>query len=182
VFVRSVLPEDSSLRVPKPAREPIVLPAFDWRPFILAAVAIIMVVILWRLWVWYRRRSRAPVDPFTAAEREFARIEGLGLISRGDQALHAALMSDAMREYLAARVAGIRRSHTSAELVANATAVPRHAQRIGELLWQADLVKFARHGIAADDARDLGESARKVVRTIEEELVAREKQRQEKAA
>jgi hypothetical protein len=181
VFVRSVLPEDTALRVPKPPRSAITLAPFDWRPILLAALAVIAGLIAWRIWVWWRRRALAPVDPFTEAQREFARIEALGLIAKGEPETHAALMSDAVRNYLARRVDGIRRSHTSAELLSNAGAIRHAAAGLGELLGQADLVKFARSRIGTAEAERLGLAAREIVRSVEEALVKREEERRKAA-
>ena len=42
VFVRSVLPADTTLRVPKPARPLIVLPVFNWLPWLALLAAAIL--------------------------------------------------------------------------------------------------------------------------------------------
>jgi hypothetical protein len=182
VFVRSVLPEDSALRVPKPPRAAIALAPFNWIPYAIAAASLALALLLWRIWVWYRRRRSAPVDPFTAAEREFDRIEALRLIESAEPQRHAALMSDAMRDYLAARVPAIERSQTSSELLANAGEIRVSAQGLGDLLWRADLIKFANAPVTGDEAAGLGKSARAIVRDVEQMYRAREKERVDKAA
>ncbi len=175
IFVRSVLPADTTKRIPKPARPPIEIKAFDWRPWLAALAALVAAGLLWRLWVWYRRRKNAPLDPLTVAEREFARIEALGLIAKGEGESHAALMSDVMREYLSLRAPGVEPSQTSSELLASASWIHGVAKGLGELLWRTDLIKFAAVRIAADEAEKLGASARAVVSTVESHLVAEEK-------
>jgi hypothetical protein len=183
VFVRSVLPEDSALRVPKPPRPAIVLAPFNWLPWILLAAALVAAGILWRVWVWYRNRKNAPVDPFTAAEREFERVIALKLVEGGEGERHAALMSDVMRDYLAARVPGVKRSHTSSELLAESGEIYPAARNLGELLWRTDLIKFAGLRVAPDEAEKLGASARAIVRSVEDFLVEREAEAErEKAA
>jgi hypothetical protein len=182
VFVRSVLPEDSTLRVPKPPRPAITTTPFNWLPWLIALAALVAAGLLWRLWIWYRNRSKAPVDPYTAAQREFDRIEAMNLIQSGESPRHAALMSDVMRDYLAARVPEIERSHTSTELLAAGVRVHSVAKELGELLWRSDLVKFARADISATDADALGKSARHVVQTVEDYLVGEEEKAQAKAA
>jgi hypothetical protein len=167
VFVRSVLPADTTLHEPKPPRPAIGLTSFDWKPFLLAALAVAAALLLWRLWVWFRRRSTGTIDPFTHAQREFARIESLGLIASGEQARHAALMSDVLRDYLAARVDEIERSHTSSELLANAGKLQSTAPGLGELLWRTDLIKFAASDVARDEAERLAGSAKSIVRAVE---------------
>lgn len=182
VFVRSVLPEDSALRVPKPPRPAIGLGPFNWLPFLIAALALAAAVAAWRLWVWYRRRRNAPLDPFSAAEREFARIEALGLVGKGEPERHAALMSDVVREYLARRVPRIERSHTSSELLARSGEIRPAVDGLGDLLWRSDLVKFANIAIDGEEASRIGSSARRIVRSVEEFLVAAESKRQEEKA
>jgi hypothetical protein len=180
VFVRSVLPADSAKRVPKPPRPPIEIKPFDWLPWLIALGALVVAGILWRLWVWYRNRKNAPVDPYTAAEREFARIEAMGLVASGEGERYAALMTDVMRDYLSARAPGVERSQTSSELLASATWIHGVAKGLGELLWRTDLVKFAAARLAPDEAEKLGLAAHNVVSSVEAHLV--EKEKAEKAA
>ncbi len=174
IFVKTVLPADSTQRVPKPLRPAIAISPFNWLPWIIALAALIAAALIWRLWIWYRNRKAADVDPFTAAQREFDRIEALKLIQSGEPERHAALMSDVMRDYLAARVPEIERSHTSSELLAAGARVHAVAKQLGELLWRADLVKFAKADISPDDADKLGKSAREVVQSVEDYLVGEE--------
>jgi hypothetical protein len=183
VFVKSVLPADSTLRIPKPARPAILITGLNWRPLLLALALIAAALGLWRLWIWYRRRKDAPLDPYDAAQREFTRIEGMNLLVSGQGELHAALMSDVMREYLARRVPEIERSHTSSELIAAGGRIYPAAGGLGELLWRTDLIKFARIGVTPEEAEKLGASARAVVESVEEHIVAEEERaREEKAA
>jgi hypothetical protein len=183
VFVKSVLPADSTLRIPKPARPAILITGLNWRPLLLALALIAAALGLWRLWIWYRRRKDAPLDPYDAAQREFTRIEGMNLLASGQGELHAALMSDVMREYLARRVPEIERSHTSSELIAAGGRIYPAAGGLGELLWRTDLIKFARIGVTPEEAEKLGASARAVVESVEEHIVAEEERaREEKAA
>ena len=176
VFVKSVLPEDTTLRVPKPLRPAMAVPRFNWLPWLLLLAAIALALLLWRLWVWYRRRKNAPVDPFTAAEREFARIEAMQLVQAGEGERHAVLMTDVMRTYLAARVPEIKSSHTSSELLAASPRIHSVARGLGELLWRADLLKFANARVEPDEAERLGASAKTIVNAVEEHLEAEEEQ------
>jgi hypothetical protein len=184
VFVRSVLPADSALRVPRPARPAIGVTGFNWRPLLLALALLTAALGLWRLWIWYRRRRSAPLDPYEAAQREFARIERMNLVQSGEGELHAALMSDVMREYLAERVPEIERSHTSSELLAASARIQSAVTGLGELLWRTDLIKFARIGVTPEEAEKLGASARAVVENVEEHVAAEEERAdaEEKAA
>jgi hypothetical protein len=182
IFVRSVLPEDSAQRVPKPARPQIQSVPFNWLPWLIAAAALIAALGLWRLWIWYRSRRNAPLNPYDAAQREFDRIDAMKLVAGGESERHAALMSDVMREYLARRVPEIERSQTSSEMIAASGRIHSAAARLGEVLWRTDLIKFARIGIGGDEAEKLGMSAREIVENVESHLTAEEEREQEEKA
>jgi hypothetical protein len=87
-----------------------------------------------------------------------------------------------MRTYLAARVPDIEPSHTSSELLAAAPEIHLAAKGLGELLWRTDLIKFAGLRVTADEAEELGVTARRIVRTVEDHLLAEEEALEEKAA
>jgi hypothetical protein len=182
VFVLSVLPADSAKRIPKPPRQPIEIRKFDWRPWLALLAALVAAAILWRVWVWYRNRKRAPLDPYRAAERDFTRIEAMRLVAAGEAERHAALMSDVMRSYLSARVPEADMSQTSSELLASAPWIHGVAKGLGELLWRTDLIKFAGIRVAADEAEKLGAAARAVVQSVEAHLVEKEKADEERKA
>lgn len=154
VFVRSVLPTDTALRVPKPPRPLIVLPVFNWWPWIALLAAIVAALLLWWAWRRYRNRPQAPVDPYVRARAELNRIERLGLIEGGRAAEHLTLTVDVAREYLAARIPGVRRSDTTSELLR--AMQPRHGveAELAGTLERADLVKFARADVAGAQARE----------------------------
>lgn len=183
VEVRSVLPADSALRVPRPQRPPIVAPIPWW---VWALLALAIAALLWLLvWLWRRRRRRAApalvVDPFEAAQREFARVEALGLVDAGERGRYAALIVDVVREYLAARIGGAPLSLTSRELlvaVRDRRSVP--AARLAPLLEEVDQVKFARRAVSVDRAREIGREARAIV--TETERAEAERLERERAA
>lgn len=182
VFVRSVLPADTTLHVPKPARAVIPFAYPWWLKWLLLALAILLAAVLaWWLWRVYRRWKNRPVHPAALAQREFHRIEKLGLPDRNEGALHVALMVDVMRNYLAARVDGVRASHTSSELVAATRAAGVLDQQwsagLAELLHQTDLAKFAAWRVDAVRARELGADARAVVERVESGFTEREKRK-----
>src|SRR6266542_3867261 len=182
VIVRSVLPADTTLWKPKPARQPLPLPSIDWRPLIAVLAAIIAALLLWWAWrAWKRRRNR-PLPPFEAAERDFARIEAMALIAAGRPEQHVAMMTDVARAYLAARVDGVHRSQTTSELLRAAASIRGVAPGLEDLLTRADMVKFARGRVTTDEATTLGVRARSVVRSVEDHLAAREQETQEKKA
>src|SRR6266513_2204776 len=88
VFIKSVLPADTSLRIPKPPRPLIVLPVFNW--FLWAAIlaAAIALVLLWWAWRRYRNRPKPPIDPYVRAQQEFARIATRQLIENDEPEEH----------------------------------------------------------------------------------------------
>ena len=170
VFVRSVLPADTALRVPKPPRPPIILPVFNWWPWIALLAAIIAAVLIWWAWRRYRNRPKAPVDPYVKAQRELERIEKLRLIEEGRAALYLALVVDVAREYLAARVQGVRRSDTTTELVRAMQPRDGVEAELPALLERADMVKFAKAEVSSDEARAVGVATREVIDHVEARL------------
>lgn len=165
VFVRSLLPADSALRVPKPARplwEPRVFP---W--WLLAAILAAIAIGL-GIWWWLRRRRRpvavAVIDPFARAQREFTRLETMGLVDAGERTRFVALAVEVLRDYLAAREPDATLALTSRELVHTLRRNPRIPhERLSRALHEADLAKFARFGLTEDRARALARDAREIV-------------------
>lgn len=162
----SVLPADTALRVPKPARPLLaVRPARPlWWLGALALAALLLLLLLWML----RRRRRAPafaIDPYERALEDFDRVEGLRLVDAGEPGRHAALMADVVRRYLAARVPAASLAHTSAELLRAARGVRTVPyEELGELLRAVDPIKFGAQEVTSAAARELGVRAREIVR------------------
>jgi hypothetical protein len=169
--VRSVLPPDTALQVPKPPRDIMAAEPPWWRWVALALlVAAIVGLLLW----WYLRRRRrkpptVPIDAMQYAEREFNRVERMGLLEAGERGRFVALMVEVMRDYLALRLPGAAPSLTSTELVRylrSRSDLP--VQRLATVLTEADLVKFARRPVTAERAREIGHEARAIVREVEQ--------------
>jgi hypothetical protein len=167
IFVKSVLPADSSLRIPKPARPLIVLPVINWLLWLGLLAAAIAAVLLWWAWRRYRNRPRPPVDPYVRAQQEFARIEARRLLEDGQSEEYFAAMVDVAREYLVARIPGVRRSDTSFELLRAMKPRDGIEAELPRLLERADLVKFARAEIGREEAREAGLALRAVVDHVE---------------
>jgi hypothetical protein len=142
-------------------------------------------IALFLLWWWWRKRKRGrPVavpDPYARAEREFTRVEALGLVDAGERGRHVALVIEVLRDYLAARYPSAPLALTSTELlgaVRTERAVPN--DRLMRVLNEADLIKFARRQVTADRARELGREARAIV--AQEHAASRPSPVTEKAA
>jgi hypothetical protein len=144
-----------------------------------------LVIALLLLWWWLRRRKRGrPValpDPFAQAEREFARIEALGLVEAGERGRYVALIVEVLRDYLASRFAKAPLSLTSTEVLAAVRGEPTVPNdRLMRVLNEADLIKFARRQVTADRAREIGREARAIV--THEHAASRPQAMAEKAA
>ena len=171
VNVRSVLPADSAARVPKPARDLVNQARPWWLRWLWLALLVLALLALLAWWLHRRRRrlvlAQPPVDPYELAEREFARVEALGLLEAGERGRFVALMVEVLRDYLDRQVDGALPSLTSTELVAalrGHPAVP--AERLAAVLAEADLVKFARRPVGIERARELGREAQAIVRDV----------------
>lgn len=167
VFVQSVLPALDDLRIPKPARPLIVLPVFNWWPWIALAIAIVVSSLLGLAWWRYRNRPIPPVDPYVRAQREFARIEKRELVETGATGEYLAAMVDVTREFLAARVPGVRRSDTTSELLRTMQPQDGVEAQLPVLLTRGDLVKFARAEAPREEALEAGKTARDIVDHVE---------------
>ena len=167
IFVRSVLPADTALRVPKPARALLEArpPIAWWWWALLALAALVIGLLAW--WIVRRRRGllALPGDPYAEANAAFARIEGMRLIEAGEPGRHAALMTDVLRRYLSARLEPVSLALTSGELQAAVRSVPTVPHDALRLLFESvDPVKFANAPLAADRARAIGDDAKSIVR------------------
>ena len=170
VFVRSVLPADTSLRIPRPPRPLIVLAVFNWWPWLALVAALIAAALLWWAWRRYRNRPQAPVDPYVRAQREFERIERMGLLEADHGREYLALIVDVARKYLAARVPGVRRSDTTSELLREMQPHDGIEAELPRLLESVDLVKFAGADVTRDEAREAGLAIRAIVDHVEARL------------
>ena len=172
VFVKSVLPGDSSMHKPKPPRAlfPRVVPWWQrWWPALLLLAAL---AVPW--WLLKRRRARvgatthAALDPYARASHDFDRLDRLALADAGERGRYVALAIDIVRSYLARRNPLAVLSLTSAELIgaiADDERIPR--DRLISLMADGDGIKFARRVVSGTRARELADEARAVVEHIE---------------
>lgn len=183
VHVASVLPADSSGLEPKPPRAVFTfgLPWWIWALAAAVALAILSLVI----WLWRRRGRRGTAvlePPYVIAEREFNRIEALGLLGAGERSRHVALMVEVLRDYLAAVVTGASTAQTSNELSSamRRAGIGAYA-RCAPLLSEVDLIKFAKRPVTAERAAALGREARAIAGGVHAALIG-EKTGAEKSA
>jgi hypothetical protein len=176
VHVLSVLPPDSADIEPRPQRAVFTFGLPWWIWALVAAVAVALMMLL--VWLW-RRRRRRPImreAPYVIVEREFARIEAIGLLAAGERARHVTLMVEALRDYLAAVVTGASTAQTSTEL---ATAMRRAGigayARSAALLSEVDLIKFAKRSLSADRAAALTKETRAVAAAVHAAITGAEK-------
>ena len=170
VFVRSVLPLDSAKHEPKPPRPPFAIDPPWWRYWWVAAIALALGLLVW--WLVRRRRLRnaaAPVvDPLELAEREFARVERMGLLEAGERGRFVALMVEVLRDYLSRRVTDAHPSLTSGELLRALRLEPTvPVDRLATVLEESDLIKFARRAVSPERARELAHEARAIVKDVD---------------
>ncbi len=178
VYVKTVLPGDTSLHKPKPAKElfPRQVPWWErWWP---AAAEIAALALLWWL---YRRRKTAvarrravPIDVYARAMHDFRRLDRLALPDAGEGGRFVALAVEILRSYLAARVPDAILSRTSAELLQiTGTDARVPAPPLTALLAESDAVKFARRDVTGARAHELAMEARAIVEAVEQAELAR---------
>ena len=178
VYVRSVLPGDTTQHVPKPARDLFPRQVPWWEQWWPAALVLLALALLY--WLFRRRRTtqvataRAPMDYYARAMHDFERLERLALVDSGERGRFVALAVEVLRTYLTARVPVATLSLTSSELVTavrDDTRVP--VTRLAPLLGETDAIKFARFPIDLARARQLAAEARGIVDDIERAEQAR---------
>jgi len=178
IVVKSVLPGDTTLHTPKPAKAlfPRVLPWWQrWWPAIAVLVALLL---LW--WLYKRRRHsttarvRDAMDPYQRAVHDFERIERLALVPAGERGRYVALAMEILRTYLSARIPEASLSRTTQELAVIVADDPRiPLDVLVGLSAEVDGIKYARLDVSAQRARDLAGDARTVVDRIERAEQAR---------
>ncbi|MEZ5063979.1 MAG: hypothetical protein R3B81_04550 [bacterium] len=169
-----------SADVPAPAPfKPALEAPRDWRPVIVAAIALIVGVALGFL-LWRRLRARGPAEEIAPAAprvpsrpaweialEELDRIAAEGLVDRGELRRQYEEVTFAVRRYLEDRYGVPALESTTDELrerLRRAPVPPEQASRAVNLFAEADLVKFAKATPEATAARDTERRAREFVR------------------
>jgi len=94
----------------------------------------------------------------------------MGLLEADRGPEYLALIVDVAREYLAARVPGVRRSDTTSELLRAMQPQDGVEAELPGLLERTDLVKFAGEELPRDEARKAGLEIRAIVDHVEARL------------
>lgn len=172
VVVRSVLPADSSDRIPKDPRElfPLVTHWWDnWWEWALGALAGLAAIYL--LYRWRTRVSTPkPVteSPLLRAEAAFARLDARELPSAGEGGRHVALAAEITRQYLAALDRSLALSLTNAELLRAVEPIDGIPDKqLAQLLHDVDAVRFGGLRVDAVTARRVAGVARELVRDVD---------------
>ena len=172
VVVRSVLPADSSDRIPKDPRElfPLVTHWWDnwwqWAFGLLAGISVIYLLYRWRT----RVSTPKPVteSPLLRAEAAFARLDARELPSAGEGGRHVALAAEITRQYLAAIEPSLALSLTNAELLRAVEPIDGIPDKqLAQMLHDVDAVRFGGLRVDAVTARRVAGVARELVRDVD---------------
>ncbi|MFI5310278.1 MAG: hypothetical protein ACHQQ3_03525 [Gemmatimonadales bacterium] len=171
VHVRSLLPADSTLRVPKDARAPVPPASGLWRYLLLLGV--FLSGLVW--WLLRRRRQGRPAAPpiepeaFSAATDAFQAIDALALVEAGEAGRHVIAHVDVLRAYVARRFPVANEALTKGELIRALSAAdfPLQPERVGALLERESDVRFAAEPIEPAAAAALAKEARAIVRDVQ---------------
>lgn len=167
--VRSVLPADSTGRIPRPPRALLEVSGGWWRLWVALAVVALLGWFAWRSW---RRRHRVVDDGPDAAllaVQGFAHARALELLDAGEPGRHALTHVQVMREYLAARFpeAGLSRTAREVSEALRGVEFPILPERVADLLLRAEPIAFAAAPIASAEATEIADEARRIVTDVE---------------
>ena len=169
LYVRSVLPPDTSGIEPRPAKA-VIGPNWVLWPFILLAVLLIA-ALAFAIWWWYRKRrargSILPVEPgLSPRERALRELDAANAL-RGDSKAFYSQVSAALRGYLAALDPAWSADLTTSELTLRTRVAAADTARIERLLHDADLVKFARRNVEPGEADAFWAAAKTSIETFD---------------
>lgn len=179
--VESVLPKDPKQQKLVDIRGPLTLSI--GAPFWIALAVVLLLVGAAAYWLWRRRRpavapAAAPqVEPDVEALQALERLAGAGLVERAEYRAYYIALAEIAKRYLERRLGAPVLEMTSAEMAAflrDHPAASSFATSVRELAGAADQVKFARGAGLEDEARRHLESARALVRGVEDKLRPRE--------
>jgi hypothetical protein len=177
IVVRSVLPADSALRIPRPERPPLDASTMRWRLWLALAVLVALAIWGWRRWRrWRAARRTLGVDAAVRAADAFSHIRALDLIGAGEPGRHALAHVGILRRYLADRWPELPASLTAAELAERLPRVgfPILPERLTGIVERTEALAYARASIGASDAERLGIECTGIVDDLEQVWQARQ--------
>ena len=143
------------------------VPGLGWWPWVLAGLAVVVLLVLAYLWRRSRRRIAPPPLPVYQAHLVARQQLEQALAFLSDPRLFCIRVSDAVRIYLELRFDFHAAEQTTeeflTELQGSDQLTPDQKESLGEFLQQCDLVKFARHEPTETDLRALHDSACRLV-------------------
>ncbi len=172
VVVASVLPADSSARIPKDARALFPVAARWWEKWWQWALAILLFLAAVYLFDRWRRRERTPevevASPLSRAEEAFARLDARRLPSAGEGGRHVALAAEIVRQYLADIEPSLALPLTNAELLTAVKPIEGMPDRqLRQLLDQVDAVRFSGDRVDLQTVQRVSGLARELVRDVD---------------
>jgi len=141
-----------------------ILPA--WVLPAMAAMVVILVLAIYRIWRWRRERGVRPLLPY---ERALERLEHVrALMQPADAREFSIAVSDIVRGYIEQRFEVAVTRRTTEEFLHDLLETPhvalaRHQSLLADFLHQCDFVKFAGMSLALQDMETLRQSARAFV-------------------
>lgn len=179
--VESVLPKDPKQQKLADIRGPV--PLAIGAPFWIAVGVGVVLAGAAAFWIWRRRRPvSAPaatpaLQPDAEALQALDRLAGAGMVERADYRAYYIALAEIAKRYLERRLGAPVLEMTSAEMASflrDHKAASSFATSVRDLAGAADRVKFARGAGLEDEARRHLESARALVRGIEDRLRPKE--------
>ena len=171
VSVASLLAKDPKAADIRDIKPPEEVP-FDWRPYGVAAAAVVLVGLLGVAFFYLlnrprRQRAVPPRPPHELALSALNRLRVQGLIEHGQFEEYYVQLSSIVRHYLEDRFHLRAPEMTTEEFLATLATDGRliapHRRLLAEFLSQADLVKFARHLPSLKDSEAAYDAARRFV-------------------
>ncbi len=174
VTVRSILPSDTTLHVPKPPKGVIADP-LPWWPWVLGTV-----IALLGLWWWRRYRARGAAvtrrdarSPYQLLCVAFDQASRGVLASPAESARVVALSAGAFRTFLF-RMLGLEESWSAAEcatvlqtLVRRGEIQPEIAERVTHILAHADVAMYSAEPVIGSDQQQLVRTMRSIAEQMD---------------
>jgi hypothetical protein len=150
------------IRGPKPVPSP-------WTAWLLAGGAVVLVLLAYALWRWFKRRRKAPQK--TDFELALDRLQAARTLMQPGRARDFSIeVSAIVREYIERRFQVMAAHRTTHEflhdsLLSAAPALAAHRELLGEFLASCDLAKFGGWNLDIGQMTVMLESARRFIQS-----------------